>query len=751
MKSIKEKFSGLSILIILASMIFMSCDVEWMANLRNSIDQEISGTITFYSEKEGAGITPKTFSKSYRIGETVTESALPSDSSSEIANWKPTDNSKLAYWEFYRTTLAQTDMTAKGRFDYYLMNDVDIDVAAHWYYRAFVITSMDDVTGTSQYVDTKDVWGDNGETITITPDPIEGFTVLPTSVVISDTLANICSVSYTRNKPNLTLDYNGGNVAGITSGIVLNAYYYDADFPDVSAMTPTRTGYVFAGWNPSLPAKVPANDTTYTATWANQSYNIIYKDCYCKDFSGSTTGLATECYYGVETELVSAEPVEGGAKRRLTGLYSDSNCTLELSKNASGKYLIPSTNGDYTVYAKWQYSNVYVDPVSGDDDNTGYSSSKAVKTVAEAKKYLIDSNPADDPALVVVNTITAETDIDNLSSLTTVGYANTVVKPLSTFNGPVLAVDTLCAKPIENVTIDGESITRNQSAVLIKDSGKLTFGDEFKISNFVHTDSALGVVVVAENGELELSNGSKITDTSALNPGTGIYIKGKLTATGGTVSGMANSLVVSATGTCEFDGSPELTTGIMLYAPSAIKLLADVTNNYMIYSDSHTSGPVVLTGSYVATSYDKFVCGHPGYAINSSGAVVKASTIAITPSNPAVQYIDPGVPVSLSVKENSPNETILVLNVTDDAYDNIAVWGGKKYIQYTFNGKYATAEITGSAGSYKADLNLTKAYINGAFDSNMNLFKGINSLTIYAASDDADTIINSKNYEIYVY
>ena len=31
--------------------------------------------------------------------------------------------------------------------------------------------------------------------------------------------------------------------------------------------SPTRTGYTFSGWNPSLPFTIPASNTTYTAQW----------------------------------------------------------------------------------------------------------------------------------------------------------------------------------------------------------------------------------------------------------------------------------------------------------------------------------------------------------------------------------------------------------------------------------------------------------------------------------------------------
>jgi len=46
----------------------------------------------------------------------------------------------------------------------------------------------------------------------------------------------------------------------------------------VAPATPTKTGYTFAGWTPDVAATMPAENTTYTATWTENAVNITLVD-----------------------------------------------------------------------------------------------------------------------------------------------------------------------------------------------------------------------------------------------------------------------------------------------------------------------------------------------------------------------------------------------------------------------------------------------------------------------------------------
>lgn len=62
-------------------------------------------------------------------------------------------------------------------------------------------------------------------------------------------------------------DYNGKVLDSVTVA-------YESKMPDVGI--PQRTGYTFAGWNPDVPATMPAKDMTYVARYTVNKYNVTF-------------------------------------------------------------------------------------------------------------------------------------------------------------------------------------------------------------------------------------------------------------------------------------------------------------------------------------------------------------------------------------------------------------------------------------------------------------------------------------------
>lgn len=76
------------------------------------------------------------------------------------------------------------------------------------------------------------------------------------------------TAKWTANSYTITFDTNGGSaVAPITQdyGTTIKA-----------PAAPTKTGYTFMGWNPALPAAMPAEDLTVTAQWRINQYTITF-------------------------------------------------------------------------------------------------------------------------------------------------------------------------------------------------------------------------------------------------------------------------------------------------------------------------------------------------------------------------------------------------------------------------------------------------------------------------------------------
>ena len=94
-----------------------------------------------------------------------------------------------------------------------------------------------------------------GETVSITPEAREGFTVAGDSVLSGTVLADgslVLKVYYSRNQYKLSVD-------GVESDVYFGAV--------ISVAEPTKAHETFNGWDPALPETMPAHDVTVVSTW----------------------------------------------------------------------------------------------------------------------------------------------------------------------------------------------------------------------------------------------------------------------------------------------------------------------------------------------------------------------------------------------------------------------------------------------------------------------------------------------------
>ena len=108
---------------------------------------------------------------------------------------------------------------------------------------------------------------------------------------------------------------------------------------EIAAPTATRAGYKFAGWTPSVPATVPANDVTFTAQWTINRYTVTFV---MND--GSTRKESKEYEYGAALETFPS-PTRTGYM--LEGWFT----------TASGGGKVETTArvaGSMTLYAHWK-------------------------------------------------------------------------------------------------------------------------------------------------------------------------------------------------------------------------------------------------------------------------------------------------------------------------------------------------------------------------------------------------------------
>ena len=101
-----------------------------------------------------------------------------------------------------------------------------------------------------------------GETVSVTPEAREGFSVADNSVLSGTVEADgslVLKVYYSRNQYKLTVDGN-----------VTNVYYGST----ISVSEPAaREGYTFAGWDRDVPETMPASDVTLVSKWNENDAN----------------------------------------------------------------------------------------------------------------------------------------------------------------------------------------------------------------------------------------------------------------------------------------------------------------------------------------------------------------------------------------------------------------------------------------------------------------------------------------------
>ena len=109
-----------------------------------------------------------------------------------------------------------------------------------------------------------------GETVSVTPEAREGFSVAAESVLSGTVAADgslVLKVYYSRNQYKLTVD-------GAESMV-----YYGAE---LNIAEPTKDHYTFAGWNVEVPATMPASDLTLVSQWTEEGADYTAYDAAVK-------------------------------------------------------------------------------------------------------------------------------------------------------------------------------------------------------------------------------------------------------------------------------------------------------------------------------------------------------------------------------------------------------------------------------------------------------------------------------------
>ena len=168
-----------------------------------------------------------------------------------------------------------------------------------------------------------------GETVSVTPETREGFTVADNSVLSGTVLADgslVLKVYYSRNQYKLSVD---GAETDVYYGAALNV-----------AEPAAREGYTFAGWNMDIPATMPAENLTLVSQWSENdadysAYNAAVAAAQAKqgeeNYDKKYTAETRDALAAVLAEDVSGKKYsEQGVVDAATKAINDAVAALEL-------------------------------------------------------------------------------------------------------------------------------------------------------------------------------------------------------------------------------------------------------------------------------------------------------------------------------------------------------------------------------------------------------------------------------------
>ncbi len=740
-----------NVLIIIFCACLFSCDTLWNGDLKERLSLETQTKIHFYSNKEEdlqSGEKLYMTERSYRIGNTISAKDMPGYDDSEIVKW--TSGYRLGGWKYYRWTSSKEEIADSSLITSMTVTADEVDLYAVWFSKYLVIYNYMTADGIN-YEDSVEVrYGEPGTMTDVNPPVIPGFEnpVFSNATIADDGTTEI-TVTYGRKNITVLLDTSGGTVsdgANTGSSITISGLYGAAFDKDSITVTPPH-GLSFAGWTPALPDTFPAEDTTYTAFYKGQEFDIDYYDYNfggtAKTFSGSMTSLPR--VYETGTKLSIHSPVSGISSAENTvefaGWYTDEAGTVPLDSDGSGYYIDVTTMGDVSLYAKWKAKYIYVDPVNGNDDNDSFTSSTALKTIAKAKTYLQEAS-LDSPAIRVLSTISDSTDLTDLDNLSTASYNDAILQKASQLAGALLEINSGISCTLSNITIDGGSSSSSAPAIVV-DGGDLTLGPGAVIQNFnISNSSVKGLIDLSYGGSLSLN---------------GADIKGNSIASGYSVYHSDSTSILNMSGATQIDVS----TPVYLDSGCKITVTGELTNDSVakVYSTAYTSSPQVLDdntgGTLLKTNYNKFISAHDDYTIANDGRLYPAAGLEIDFSNPDIKVYALGSLVNYTGSVNlSGSDTSVEFAVNDGIYDYITEPDvtGQKVIYVSIkddsgNLKFINkVNIDGS--SKKASVDLIHSASGSSDITNIGIYHGI--IYTNATSSHGDIYFERVYFDILV-
>ena len=213
-----------------------------------------------------------------------------------------------------------------------------------------------DGTYPSTPTDTDNLTGTTGASVTPARKSYTGFTAPAgqTVTILADG-SRVVTYQYTRNSYILTWDGNGGTLDG--ESIISDSVKYGDSISEPSEVS--REGYDFAGWDTTPASTMPAANTTYTAQWSVNSYNltltisegigtIYYKVNNAANYSSTTSTITVSVTYGTTYYVYATKANNGYILNSPYSTYTSAN-PYNATKGASAETWAPTATSGETA------------------------------------------------------------------------------------------------------------------------------------------------------------------------------------------------------------------------------------------------------------------------------------------------------------------------------------------------------------------------------------------------------------------
>lgn len=607
-----------------------------------------------------------------------------------------------------------------------------------------------------------------------------------------DTINTLYSINYNFGKD------SSGNAISAWDEEVLAANGITEDFNDYMSVTLPdatfikRDGYDFSGWYLTEDCSgspctgwsygEKKEDVTLYAKWTAKSYSLSYANYsagltdeegnpLAKTFTGDQSTLPQ--VYTYDTALTIPTPSTEIDAATFEGWYTSADCN-ESSKLSDNLLNAESISSDTVLYAKWIFTELYVNPSAESSLDSGQDSSHPLKTIEEAlllsggygtNIYLLstleinESKTLDFDYEYVYRAFTSGSLIEVTSTdgsevnLTITGtphidggYSTTSTDSIQA-DGPLLTVNSNCSVNISTTSGGFSAYFQNNyssnsgGAIVISGTGKVFLYNCYIQNNYAATAGAVRVGTSSSDSPTFYMEGGSLYNNTALNGnGNDLVIYAKKESGFAMLDGVTCNRLTSTENV--YDVS--ITSGKYLY-------LNNCKFNKLASKNIHSNGTLILSGSTAA--------GIIGFG--SSSNPVNIVTQENTFKSP---YDDSYLsPLSLYSGESSVASIILdsepsssaSLQVLKDASSSSASLEGfntlfsientaKEYSINTSGYVCFDSGTSGSSGNTSVnvqDPSVTEIDI-GVFENTfISQSSGVNQLTFYI-SEDAQEVIS---------